>query len=301
MLTADHFFERIETSIGVDYMLRAREGVPPQGVYIRPHVHLEHEIMWFRRAEGFFSIGSEKFRIKDNTLVFVSSMMLHDMELSCSGDHERFLLQYDTAVLNRLKYPFPVSSPHAGFIMQLAPQQAERVQFLFTWLTELHEDPDSLNQVDPLLVLLLNTVLTHGESADKVVISEENNSTFDNIIGFVVQIEKTKKFSTSLNEAAEYCQLSTSHFSRSFKKIMQISFKEYLVRKKIAQSAELLRNTDLSITDIAYQCEFTDSAYYCFKFRALMGVTPKKFRSHSRSTKQLSTKHDVVPPAPTLS
>lgn len=293
MLNADHFFERIETSIGVDYMLRAREGVPQQGVYIRPHVHLEHEIMWFRRAEGFYSIDNEKFRIKNNTLVFVSSMMLHDMELSFTADHERFLLQYDSAVLNRLKYPFPAFSPHAGFVMQLTPHQAERVQFLFTWLTELHDQTHTLDEVDPLLVLLLNTVLTHGESADNVVISEESNSTFDNIISFVVQIEKTKKFSTSLNEAAAHCHLSASHFSRSFKKIMQISFKDYLVRKKIAQSAELLRNTDLSITDIAYQCEFTDSAYYCFKFRALMGVTPKKFRSHSRSTQQLSTKHDA--------
>lgn len=299
MLNTDHFFERIETSIGVDYMLRAREGVPQQGVYIRPHVHLEHEIMWFHRAEGAFSIGSEKFQIRDNTLVFVSSMMLHDMELSFTGDHERFLLQYDTAVLNRLKYPFPASASHAGFVMQLTHHQAERVQFLFQWLTELHDEPHTLDEVDPLLVLLLNTVLTHGESAEKVVISGENNSTFDNIIDFVVQIEKSKKFSISLNEAAAHCKLSASHFSRSFKKIMQISFKEYLLRKKIAQSAELLRNTDLSITDIAYQCEFTDSAYYCFKFRALMGVTPKKFRSNSRSTKQLSTKHDVSPPATT--
>ncbi|MNE95491.1 HTH-type transcriptional activator RhaS [compost metagenome] len=75
---------------------------------------------------------------------------------------------------------------------------------------------------------------------------------------------------------------------------MQVSFKEYLIGKKIAQSTELLRNTELSITDIAYQCEFTDSAYYCFKFRSLMGVTPKTFRINSRSTKQLSTKHDSL-------
>lgn len=32
---------------GTDYLLRAGEGVPEKGVYIRPHVHLEHEIMWY--------------------------------------------------------------------------------------------------------------------------------------------------------------------------------------------------------------------------------------------------------------
>lgn len=300
MWNTDHFFERIETTVGVDYMLRSREGVPAKGVYIRPHVHFEHEVMWFHKAEGFYSIGSEKFNIRNNTLVFVSSMILHDMELSFTDDHERFLLQYDTAVLNRLKYQFPVSNPHAGFVMYLEEKEAERIQFLFQWVTELHDTPHTLREVDPLLILLLNTLFIHAEHAEKVFVSEEKNNTFDNIIDFVVQVEKSKSFSLTLNEAAERCNLSSSHFSRTFKKIMQISFKEYLIGKKISQSANLLCNTDLSITDIAYQCEFTDSAYYCYKFKDMMGVTPKKFRINSRSTKQLSTKHDM-PSTDTLS
>lgn len=295
MWNDDRFFEKIETTLGVDYLLRAREGVPEKGVYIRPHVHLEHEIMWFRRAEGSYSIGSEKLALRDNTLVFVGSMILHDMELAFTPDHERFLLQYSNAVMNRLKCPLPFTGQHAGFVLQLNERDAERMQFLFTWFTQLHDEPHSSRESNPLLTLLLNTVYGHAEQAVKVNVSEDKNSTFDSLIDFVVQIERDRTFSITLNDAAERCGLSSSHFSRTFKKIMQISFKDYLVRKKIAASAELLRNTELSITDIAYQCEFTDSAYYCFKFRSLMGVTPKKFRTYSRSTKQLSTKHDPLP------
>jgi AraC-like DNA-binding protein len=195
-------------------------------------------------------------------------------------------------VLNRLKYPFPLPGLHSGFVLQLHEKDAERMQFLFTWFTELHDESFCANKSNPLLTLLLNTVFSHADQAVKVTVNEEKNTTFDKIIEFVVLLEREKSFSITLEAAAMHCGLSPSHFSRTFKKIMQISFKEYLVRKKIALSAELLRNTDLSITDIAYQCEFTDSAYYCFKFRAQMGVTPKKFRSASRSTKQLSTKHD---------
>lgn len=293
MWNSDHFFERIETTLGMDYMLRVREDVSKKGVYIRPHVHLEHEIMWFRRVDGSYSIGSEKFKLRDNTLVYVGSMILHDMELGFTNDHERFLLQYDNAVLNRLKFQVPFSNLHTGFVLHLAGRDAERMQFLFNWFTELHDAPHTFNESNPLLTLLLNTVYTHAEKAVKVTVSEEKNNTFDNIIDFVVQLEREQNFSITLNVAAERCRLSSSHFSRTFKKIMQISFKEYLIRKRLALSAELLRNTDLSITDIAYQCEFTDSAYYCFKFRTLMGVTPKKFRTNSRSTKQLSTKHDI--------
>lgn len=294
MWNVDHFFEKIETTQGTDYMLRAREAVPEKGVYIRPHVHLEYEVMWFRRAEGFYSIGSEKFKLRDNTLVFVGPMILHDMELAFTDNHERFLLQYNNTVLNRLKYQFPVTPPHAGFVLQLNECDAERMHFLFRWFTDMHDLPNTLCEANPLLILLLNTVFTHAQHAEQVTVSDEKNNIFDKIIDLVVHVEKNTTFNMTLNEAAAHCSLSTSHFSRTFKRIMQVSFKEYLIGKKIAQSTELLRNTELSITDIAYQCEFTDSAYYCFKFRSLMGVTPKTFRINSRSTKQLSTKHDSL-------
>lgn len=292
MWNTDHFFEKIETTIGVDYMLRAREGVPEKGVYIRPHMHLEHEIMWFHKAEGSYSIGSEKFRLKNNTLIYVSPLVLHDMELSFTGDHERFLLQYDNAVLSRLKYPFPAMKPHAGIITQLNEQDAARLQFLFRWFTEIHETPHSAHEINPLMILLLNTVFHHATQAEQISPESEGNSSFENIINFIIDMETRTSFNITLNEAAEFVGLSSSHFSRTFKKIMQVSFKEYLVRKKIAQSADLLTNTELNVTDIAYQCEFTDSAYYCFQFKKIVGVTPKKFRTNSRSTKQLSTRHD---------
>lgn len=301
MSHTDRFYEKIDTALGADYMLRAGEGVPENGVAIRPHVHLEHEIMWFRRARGAFSIGSEKFSLQDNTLVFVGSMVLHDMELEYSGDHQRFLLQYPQAVHHRLKYPFPLGDLQAGFVLQLNPQQAERLQFLFTWFSELHAAPQGTEQIDPLLVLLLNTVYGCGEQAEKVIVRGEKTGPFDTLIDFVVWLEHQQRFTVSLSEAAARCGLSTSHFSRTFKKIMQIGFKEYLIRKKIAQSAGLLRNSDLSITDVAYRCDFTDSAYYCYKFKALMGVSPKTFRQHSRTTRQLSSCHDVAVLTPPLS
>lgn len=292
MWNADHFFEKIDTTIGFDYMLRAREGVPEKGVYIRPHMHLEHEIMWFHKADGSYTIGSEKFNLKNNTLIYVSPLVLHDMELAFTDDHERFLLQYDNAVLSRLKYPFPALKPHTGIVTQLNDHDAVRLQFLFRWFMEIHEAPHSAHGINPLMILLLNTVFYHATQAEQISPEREGNSSFESIISFIIDMETRTSFNITLNEAAEAVGLSSSHFSRTFKKIMQVSFKEYLVRKKIVQSADLLTNTELNVTDIAYQCEFTDSAYYCFQFKKIVGVTPKKFRTNSRSTKQLSTKHD---------
>lgn len=222
--------------------------------------------------------------------------MPHDMELSFSEGHQQFLFQYSNSVLNRLKYPFPSFTSQIGVVTHLDEREADRLQFLFEWFSDMHDTEHSLSEVNPLLILLINTVYGHAAISQKITQRSESIGTFENIINFLLKLESGTSFSVTLQEASQICDLSPSHFSRTFKKIMQINFKEYLLRKKISQSTDLLTNTDLSITDIAYQCEFTDSAYYCLQFRKFMGMTPKKFRANNRSTKQLSTKHDVPLP-----
>jgi AraC-type DNA-binding domain-containing proteins len=293
MPPSDYFFEKLETKAGLNYILRAQEKVPEGGMYIKPHMHLEHEIMWFYKARGSYSIGREKFALQNNTLVYVSPLTLHDMELDFTADHERFILQYDHTALSNLKYPVPALESHTGVVSCLEEKDAERLQFIFKWFSEVNETAYSEKEIKPLMILLLSTVLQHAENATKIATETDHQSIFAVIISFVINLETQTSFTMSLNEASESVGLSPSHFSRSFKKIMQVSFKEYLLRKKIALSIQLLRNTELSITDIAYKCEFTDAAYYCFQFRRVIGVTPKKFRNSNLTSEQLKTGHNV--------
>ncbi|KFB98069.1 hypothetical protein GTGU_04597 [Trabulsiella guamensis ATCC 49490] len=228
----DYFFEKLETQTGLDFILRAREGVPENGMYIKPHVHLEHEIMWFYKARGSYSIGREKFHIQNNTLIYVSPLTLHDMELEFTGDHERFILQYDHTVLNSLQYPVPTMEPHIGIVAYLAGKDADRLHFLFRWFAEVYESGHAGDDIKPLMILLLNTVLQHAAVSDNVSAETDRQSIFGLIINFIIEMEKRTSFNISLNDAADFVGLSPTHFSRVFKKVMQVSFKEYLLRKK---------------------------------------------------------------------
>lgn len=157
----------------------------------------------------------------------------------------------------------------------------------------MNDEEHTENEIRPLLILLLNTVLQHAMTSDKILSETDSQSIFSMIINFVIAVETGTSFNISLNEAADAVGLSPGHFSRVFKKVMQVSFKEYLLRKKIAMSVQLLRNTDLSITDIAYKCEFTDAAYYCYQFRRFIGVTPKKFRTSNLTSEQLKINENL--------
>ena len=82
----------------------------------------------------------------------------------------------------------------------------------------------------------------------------------------------------SLTEVAEETNVSPNYLSSLFRKIVGISLKEYINRKKIEESKYFLEHTNSSLLDIALLFAFSDQSYYTALFRKYNGVTPKKYR-----------------------
>ena len=83
----------------------------------------------------------------------------------------------------------------------------------------------------------------------------------------------------SLNSTAEEVELSSSHFSRMFKKTTGRTFLEYLMDVRIKKACELLRDTDRSITNVAFDVGFNDSSYFGKVFRKHTRMSPSKYRA----------------------
>ena len=54
---------------------------------------------------------------------------------------------------------------------------------------------------------------------------------------------------------------------------------EYLNEYRIEKAVRKLRLTNLSITDIAFSCGFSDLSYFIKTFKKTKGVSPGKYRS----------------------
>ena len=52
----------------------------------------------------------------------------------------------------------------------------------------------------------------------------------------------------------------------------------YVNQYRLEKSISLLRNTGMSITEIAYACGFSNTSYFCELFHKYYGTTPGKFR-----------------------
>ncbi len=81
-----------------------------------------------------------------------------------------------------------------------------------------------------------------------------------------------------LDELLEIAHMSRSNLMRVFRKATGQTPIEYLVRLRIQKAMDMLRNTDLSITEIALEVGFNDSNYFTRQFRRILGESPRVFR-----------------------
>ncbi len=86
-----------------------------------------------------------------------------------------------------------------------------------------------------------------------------------------------------IEELLRIAHMSRSNLMRVFRKATGQTPIEYLVRLRIQRAMELLRGTDLPITEIAMEVGFSDSNYFTRQFRKAAGETPSAFRRKQRS------------------
>ncbi|MDF7807737.1 helix-turn-helix domain-containing protein [Pontiellaceae bacterium B12219] len=85
-----------------------------------------------------------------------------------------------------------------------------------------------------------------------------------------------------LDELARIGHMSSSSLLTIFRKATGQTPIDYLVRLRIQRAMELLRQTDASITEIAFQVGFNDSNYFTRQFRKASGIPPRQFRVQNR-------------------
>lgn len=102
----------------------------------------------------------------------------------------------------------------------------------------------------------------------------------DNIIDYV-----NKNFtSCDERELAKRYKVSYSYFSRTFKQMMNMSFKEYINYLRINEAQRLLLTTGKSITDISMEMGFSSPSHFINVFRRHMGRAPKQYRKNIAKT-----------------
>jgi AraC-like DNA-binding protein len=76
---------------------------------------------------------------------------------------------------------------------------------------------------------------------------------------------------------AREAHASPAHFARSFKRAFGETPHKYLVRRRIERAKELLRGTDLSVTEISLDVGFHSLGSFSAAFGELVGESPGRY------------------------
>lgn len=91
-------------------------------------------------------------------------------------------------------------------------------------------------------------------------------------------IQRNYSEKISLNDIAEAGAVCRSKCCRFFKEFLSKTPVEYLTEYRISRSADLLKHSEMSVTEIALSCGFCSSSYYAETFLKLMKCTPREYR-----------------------
>lgn len=87
-----------------------------------------------------------------------------------------------------------------------------------------------------------------------------------------------------ITRLAEVSGTSEAYFARSFRAAFGIPPHRYLLTRRVERAVALLRDTDLAITEIAFQAGWNSLGTFCRTFRDITGETPRDLRQRIQAT-----------------
>lgn len=118
---------------------------------------------------------------------------------------------------------------------------------------------------------------------DKLVNAfDKNNNAREPIREAIHFIDQHLKDELSLKDVAEYVHLNPSYFSVLFKEQVNLTFSEYITRRRMQRAKELLITTNLTISEVAEESGYKTTKYFIKLFKEMEGTTPNVYRKNQK-------------------
>ena len=110
---------------------------------------------------------------------------------------------------------------------------------------------------------------------------------------FLRELESQCDDNWTLDAMAARAGLKRSRFGEICRRLTGESPSTFLNRLRIRRSRRLLRDTDLTVTEIAFECGFQSSQYFAKLFRRYQGHEPSHYRKLAREVDRVGGIHYV--------
>ena len=147
---------------------------------------------------------------------------------------------------------------------------------LITEMQSTHELREAHTRTLLRAVLVELKRIVAGETAEE----GKRNRSEERVSALITSLSKTCGRHWTLTQMTDYCGIRRTQLNRIFQKLTGSTPMEYLFRIRIERAKILLRETDMKIIEIAFECGYGTSQYFANTFRRAAGITPSQYRMH---------------------
>lgn len=138
--------------------------------------------------------------------------------------------------------------------------------------TGLYSDKIMLNSLILKLIYMVYKKSRLQVSGRK---AKTNNS--EVIKKVIAYIKQNLTSDLTLEKVAEYASFSPVHFHNCFKAATGKTIRDYVEEQRLKKAINLLISTELSLSNIAYECGFGSQSYFSYVFKKRMAMTPRQY------------------------
>jgi len=288
MKTRKPTLEKISPEFGSSIFVRRHENYAFQGE-IKPfwHFHPEIELIYVNKGKGKRHIGNHLAYFSNSQLLLIGPNLPHNGftdRLTINGSQtlvqfkpdflgESFINIPEMESINNL---FERSKMGIVFGAKTKKKIGHKIEKLtgkkgFKKILELLEILHTLAKAKDYTILNADGFAFEAEPQDSAKV--------DIIFKHVSQNYKEH---ISLDEIADNVSMTVPAFCRYFKKVTGKTFTKFVNEYRVVHATKLLSESQLSITDVSFECGFNNFSHFNKVFKEFTGKSASKYRSELR-------------------
>lgn len=252
-----------------------------------PHWHPAVEIVSVLECEYSVEVDGKTYLLAPGDILLIPSGLLHKLSAPESGRRLIYLAEFSRfSDLEGFNFVSSLFIKPVLLNETTSPDIIGEERIRIANMLREYYSPDVFREmaVFSLLLDFVVTLLRHRPQASPAasVLANPDDSDQSNlrkhIIPVLNYIDKNYAEEISLEKAAEIAGFSKYYFSRMFKDCTGFTFTDYLCVHRVKVAAELLAESNVSVTEIAQLTGFPSLPTFnrIFKFRK--GYTPTQYR-----------------------
>jgi len=238
----------------------------------------------------------------------ISTVVGHTRRIFHEHHATTHLFEEDSLYIRNLAEPYKADLNGAFdmLLLEISPASLNRIaqEADFSGVTMLEAETASTDPVLANLVRALIPALEHPEQASKLFVDQLATAIGTHLVqryGGRTQLSSTRsrKLSRShevlaknlllenldgqisILDVSRACNLSRGYFIRAFRETTGVTPYQWLLNERITRARELLRGSQVSLSEVAISCGFADQSHFTRVFTNVVGTTPGHWRRNS--------------------